>query len=293
MSDPTEEAIEAIKAMGLSQDEEHIRAALRRCNNNPQEAVQLLLPESPTTETALSLIEGYRDISPPRYGHEDSQDAESESYDVDMRDTETHPSSPGADSDHDSTTVSYSLEEDNLQDIEDDIRDHRTRDVGGVREREEFRPVDEPRREDYEGYGPRRHDGPPPRYEDIVDDNQGDIDSTPPPPLQDHEDNPPTPTPQEMGGAGDGEMVCTSIEFPLTHYYELEGRVHTEQWSIPYKREESLAICMMATTRMIIEGTHCGMTYRGLVKSLGVVWGMGSVMVHLHFMGSVDFLGVQ
>ncbi len=43
-------------------------------------------------------------------------------------------------------------------------------------------------------------------------------------------------------------------EFPLTHYYELEGRVHTDQWSIPYKKEESLGVCMMATIEMMKEG---------------------------------------
>ena len=37
MSDPTEEeAVEAIKSMGIIQDEEQIREALRRCDNNPQ-----------------------------------------------------------------------------------------------------------------------------------------------------------------------------------------------------------------------------------------------------------------
>ena len=45
-----------------------------------------------------------------------------------------------------------------------------------------------------------------------------------------------------------------SIEFPLTHYYELEGRVHTDQWSIPYKKEESLGVCMLATIDMMREG---------------------------------------
>ena len=45
-----------------------------------------------------------------------------------------------------------------------------------------------------------------------------------------------------------------NIEFPLTHYYELEGRVHTDQWSIPYKKEESLGVCMIATIDMMKEG---------------------------------------
>lgn len=263
MTDPTEEAIEAIKAMGLTQDEDHIREALRRCNNNAQEAVQLLFPESPTSETNINLLEGYRDMAPPHYGHEISQDSR-DSYDVDMRDTETHPS-PGADSDHDSTTVSYSLEENTIQDLDDDIREGRG-DRGGVErgeeEEEEFRQIGR-REEHYHVYGqhiPTRHDGPPPRYEDIVDDNQGDPSTTPPPPLRDHDDKITTPTPGEMGvgsAVGDSGM-SSSIEFPLTHYYELEGRVHTEQWSIPYKRDESLARCMIAATRMVLEGESGG-----------------------------------
>ena len=57
-----------------------------------------------------------------------------------------------------------------------------------------------------------------------------------------------------MADSSSDMASSTSIEFPLTHYYELEGRVHTDQWSIPYKRDESLAICMIATTRMVIEG---------------------------------------
>jgi len=38
MSDPTEEAVEAIKGMGITHDENQIREALWRCGNNPQEA---------------------------------------------------------------------------------------------------------------------------------------------------------------------------------------------------------------------------------------------------------------
>ena len=249
MSDPTEEAIEAIKAMGLSQNEELIREALCRCNNNAQEAVQLLLPESPT-ETNINLLEGYQDHHPPHYRHEISTDSR-ESYDVDMRDTETHPS-PGADSDHDSTTVSYSLEEDNIQDIEDEVQEGRGRGEAQEEEEEEgFRPLGGEGR--YHNYGSHRHDGPPPRYEDIVDDNQEDVE-TAPPLLEEGEEKVPTPTPQEMSVAAGVSEMAASIEFPLTHYYELESRVHTEQWSIPYKRDESLAICMMATIRMILEG---------------------------------------
>ncbi|GCB74652.1 hypothetical protein scyTo_0003743, partial [Scyliorhinus torazame] len=39
-----------------------------------------------------------------------------------------------------------------------------------------------------------------------------------------------------------------SIEFPTTNLYELESRVFTDHWSIPYKREESLGKCLIAST---------------------------------------------
>lgn len=38
------------------------------------------------------------------------------------------------------------------------------------------------------------------------------------------------------------------MEFPTTNLYELEGRVFTDHWSIPYKREESLGKCLIAST---------------------------------------------
>ena len=40
------------------------------------------------------------------------------------------------------------------------------------------------------------------------------------------------------------------LEFPVTNLYELEGRVFAEQWSIPYKKEESLGKCLLAATRL-------------------------------------------
>lgn len=45
-----------------------------------------------------------------------------------------------------------------------------------------------------------------------------------------------------------------SMEFPTTNLYELEGRVFTDTWSIPYKREESLGKCLVAATRLAEEG---------------------------------------
>ena len=73
-------------------------------------------------------------------------------------------------------------------------------------------------------------------------------DTQPPPLVAPDDDKLTTPT------GGDASATSSNIEFPLTHFYELESRVHTDQWSIPYKRDESLAICMVATIRMIREG---------------------------------------
>ena len=45
-----------------------------------------------------------------------------------------------------------------------------------------------------------------------------------------------------------------SLEFPVTNLYELEGRVFTEMWNIPYKREELLGRCLIAATRLAEAG---------------------------------------
>lgn len=52
------------------------------------------------------------------------------------------------------------------------------------------------------------------------------------------------------GGADDSN----SLEFPVTNLYELEGRVFTEHWSIPYKKEESLGKCLLSATRLADAG---------------------------------------
>lgn len=41
------------------------------------------------------------------------------------------------------------------------------------------------------------------------------------------------------------------VEFPATNYYELESRVHTDQWTIPFRQDESLAICLRAAIKML------------------------------------------
>ncbi|XP_065183511.1 ubiquitin carboxyl-terminal hydrolase 24-like [Sycon ciliatum] len=45
-----------------------------------------------------------------------------------------------------------------------------------------------------------------------------------------------------------GTVDSTSLsEFPLTNLYELEGRLFTDSWSIPFRRNESLGKCLIAT----------------------------------------------
>ena len=50
--------------------------------------------------------------------------------------------------------------------------------------------------------------------------------------------------------------------FPVTHLYELETRVFQDNWSIPYKREESLGKCLVAAEKLARDGLmeqddHC------------------------------------
>jgi len=113
-------------------------------------------------------------------------------------------------------TVSYSLDEDNFRDVEEEGLENLDYKGGGSPvgdnvELQEYTSQSEP---------------PPPRCEDIVGDNQDISPSTSPPPspLQDIDDKQPTPTPSDQVA-----NVSSSIELPLAHLYELEGRVHTDQ----------------------------------------------------------------
>ena len=54
----------------------------------------------------------------------------------------------------------------------------------------------------------------------------------------------------EEGGEGSQE----AFEFPVSNLYELEGRCFVDNWSIPYKRTESLGILLQASTRLALEG---------------------------------------
>uniref|UniRef100_A0A667YUH8 ubiquitinyl hydrolase 1 n=1 Tax=Myripristis murdjan TaxID=586833 RepID=A0A667YUH8_9TELE len=76
---------------------------------------------------------------------------------------------------------------------------------------------------------------PPPAYHDVVDSERNN---------------------DENGNCSGGSM-----EFPTTNLYELESRVFTDHWSIPYKREESLGKCLIASTCLARHGkTFCGRT---------------------------------
>ena len=60
----------------------------------------------------------------------------------------------------------------------------------------------------------------------------------------------------------DGEHLKNDDVFPVTHLYELETRVFQDNWSIPYKREESLGKCLVAAEKLARDGLmeqddHC------------------------------------
>lgn len=52
------------------------------------------------------------------------------------------------------------------------------------------------------------------------------------------------------------ESVEDANKFPVTNLYELQSRVFTDQWSIPYKKEESLGKCLIAAIKMAQNGKH-------------------------------------
>lgn len=237
------DAVQKCRDMGIHCSEDEIRNALTQCDGKLEDAIALLVADSPQRDS--SFLGDYNIISSkPFHEHEDSYER-----DVDMRDTETHPGS-GAESDKDSTTVSYSVE--NLRDME------------GEGEGEEGRE----RGEDMSDIPPRP-EGPPPRYEDIVNDEGVEEGPSSPPEMEDggmapaekERDNGIVPAPQSALSSAQAILpgpYISRAEFPLTHFYELESRVHTEQWSIPYKRDESLGVCMLATIKMIREGKGKG-----------------------------------
>ncbi|CAK8688756.1 unnamed protein product [Clavelina lepadiformis] len=68
----------------------------------------------------------------------------------------------------------------------------------------------------------------------------------------------PAPPPSyEAAITNSDEVQCADegqMEFPYEHLVELEGRVFTESWSIPFRKDESLAKCLIAATKLFNEG---------------------------------------
>jgi len=58
----------------------------------------------------------------------------------------------------------------------------------------------------------------------------------------------------KTGTEGQDNANEGNMEFPLTNLYELDSRVFQDNWSIPYKRDESLGKCLVAATKLAAEG---------------------------------------
>ena len=74
----------------------------------------------------------------------------------------------------------------------------------------------------------------PPSYDEIVGTRDDDMDP--------HSENVNIP------------LDSVPNDFPVTNLYELEERIFTENWSIPYRKNESLGKCLLGATKLIIEG---------------------------------------
>ena len=61
----------------------------------------------------------------------------------------------------------------------------------------------------------------------------------------------------------DPESMEIPLEFPTTNLYELEDRVFVDNWSIPYKREESLGKCLQSAARFAQDGEWVGSSLNG------------------------------
>lgn len=70
------------------------------------------------------------------------------------------------------------------------------------------------------------------------------------------------------------------MEFPTTNLYELESRVFTDHWSIPYKREESLGKCLIASSCLARHGTKAFAMDDAFILSVCVCVFWGLVWVH-------------
>jgi len=72
--------------------------------------------------------------------------------------------------------------------------------------------------------------------------------------------------PLQRSNDENGNCSSGSMEFPTTNLYELESRVFTDHWSIPYKREESLGKCLIASTCLARHGKCVSVRVRVRVR---------------------------
>jgi len=92
---------------------------------------------------------------------------------------------------------------------------------------------------------------------DPTDGEEGEVFETPvgEPPSYDEAMNPAGLSSNGASHIRDGpESMEIPLEFPTTNLYELEDRVFVDNWSIPYKREESLGKCLQSAARFAQDG---------------------------------------
>ena len=79
-----------------------------------------------------------------------------------------------------------------------------------------------------------KHKQSPPSYDEAVSTTQDDLDAN----------------------TENMDIPLDSIpdEFPTTHLYELEERIFTENWSIPYRKNESLGKCLLGAIKITQRG---------------------------------------
>lgn len=79
-----------------------------------------------------------------------------------------------------------------------------------------------------------KHKQPPPSYNEAVSTTVEDTDS--------NSENVDIP------------LDSVPDEFPTTNLYELQERIFTENWSIPYRKNESLGKCLLGATKVTLRG---------------------------------------
>ncbi len=73
----------------------------------------------------------------------------------------------------------------------------------------------------------------------------------------------------------DVPLESISDEFPTAHLYELESRIFTENWSIPYKKQESLGKCLLGAIKLSHLGMYC-CTYHTKYRACFEIDGYGN-----------------